>query len=97
MYWNQGNLIIGAEGKVVGNIENMGSLLVDGRVEGNISVEVVCLRNRAQVFGNITCKSITIDPEVMISGKLNINPKAPMLIDSNGNEVCNNDVKVRCL
>jgi cytoskeletal protein CcmA (bactofilin family) len=65
----------------------MGSVLVDGKVVGNISVEVVCLRNKAEVYGNITCKSITIDPEVIISGKLNINPQAPKLFDSNGNEV----------
>jgi len=84
---SQGNLVIGPTGKVVGNIDNMGSILVDGRVEGNINVEVVSLRNRAQVFGNITCKSITIDPEVIIAGKLNINPKAPLVFDSNGNEV----------
>lgn len=69
----------------------MGSLLVDGRVEGNINVDVVSLRNSAQVFGNITCKSITIDPQVVISGKLNIHPKAPMVVDCDGNEVSDED------
>ena len=85
---------MGPTGKVIGNIDNMGSLLVDGKVEGNINVDTVCLRNQAQVFGNITCKSITIDPEVTLAGKLNINPLAPKCIDCDGNEITDAEAEI---
>jgi len=39
------------------------------------------------VFGNITCKSITVDPEVTILGEVNINPQAPLLFDKDGKQV----------
>lgn len=84
---SQGNIVIGSGGKLEGNIEGMASVLVDGKVVGNITADTVCLRNQAAVFGNITCKSITVDPEVTIVGEVNINPRAPQLFDMEGNEV----------
>lgn len=85
----QGDLIIGETGEVVGDINNMGSLLIDGKLVGNINVKRVCLRGQAQVFGDITCKSLQMDPTVVVVGKLNVHPKAPMVIDSDGQEVKN--------
>jgi hypothetical protein len=39
-------LVVGTDGIVKGNIDGMGSVLVDGKVEGNISADAVCLRNQ---------------------------------------------------
>lgn len=62
----------------------MGSVLVDGKVVGNISVERVTLRGEAVVHGNITCKSLTVDPTVIIVGSVNVHPQAPRCIDTDG-------------
>ena len=65
----------------------MGALLVDGKLVGDINVRRVCLRGNAQVFGNITCRSLQMDPSVVVVGTLNVHPDAPRRIDSEGNEV----------
>lgn len=62
----------------------MGSVLVDGKVIGNISVERLTLRGEAVVHGNITCKSLTVDPTVIIVGSANVHPQAPRCIDTEG-------------
>lgn len=62
----------------------MGELVVDGKVVGNVNVEKVELRGNAQVHGSITCKSLTVDPDVMICGTLNVNPFAPEKVDTDG-------------
>ena len=40
---------------------------------------------QASVHGNITCKSLKVDPTVVIVGTLNVNPFAPSKIDPQGN------------
>ncbi|CAM9494048.1 unnamed protein product, partial [Choristocarpus tenellus] len=52
-------------------------VVVDGKVVGNIVVERVRLRREAVVVGHITCKSLTMDPEVVVCGKFNVHPGAP--------------------
>jgi len=46
---SQGNLVVGSEGKLEGDVDGMGSVLVDGRVVGNITADAVCLRNQVRV------------------------------------------------
>ena len=62
----------------------MNSVLIDGKVIGDIVVSRLCLRGQASVFGSITCKSLQIDPTVIIVGNLNVHPNAPKVIDSEG-------------
>lgn len=82
-----GNLIIGPSGVLVGDVNNVSSMLVEGKVTGNILVETLLLRGDAVVHGDVSCKSITIDPKVVICGNVNVHPQAPKFIDSNGNIV----------
>lgn len=84
---SKGDLIIGPTGVLMGDVRNMGSVLVDGKVVGNIAVDFVTLRANAHIHGDITCKALTVDPTVIIVGKLNINPYAPDKVDENGNPV----------
>ncbi|CAN0049994.1 unnamed protein product, partial [Discosporangium mesarthrocarpum] len=77
---SQGDLIVGTQGIVRGNIERMGEasyVVVDGKVVGNIEVERVRLRREAVVVGNITCKSLGMDTNVVVRGQLNVHPGAP--------------------
>eukprot|EP00611_Tribonema_gayanum_P026500 TRINITY_DN632_c0_g1_i5.p1 TRINITY_DN632_c0_g1~~TRINITY_DN632_c0_g1_i5.p1 ORF type:complete len:125 (-),score=38.37 TRINITY_DN632_c0_g1_i5:158-532(-) len=56
---------------------DMGEVIVDGKVVGDISVQKVSLRGHAEVHGNITCKSLCVDPTVIVVGGLNVHPGAP--------------------
>ena len=62
----------------------MGSVLVDGKIIGSITVERLTLRGEAIIHGNITCKSLTVDPTVIIIGSVNVHPQAPRHIDTDG-------------
>lgn len=58
----------------------------DGTVVGNIQAERVRLRRSAIVIGNITCYSLSMDPDVSISGKLNVHIQAPSRLHLEGEE-----------
>lgn len=59
-------------------------MLVEGHVIGNISVERLALRGAAYVYGDITCRSLSMEPSVMVAGKLNVHPLAPKAINADG-------------
>jgi cytoskeletal protein CcmA (bactofilin family) len=52
-------------------------IIVDGKIVGDIVVEKVTLRGHASVQGAITCKSLSMDPHVVVVGALNVHPAAP--------------------
>mmetsp|Transcript_6677 Transcript_6677/g.6982 ORF Transcript_6677/g.6982 Transcript_6677/m.6982 type:complete len:230 (+) Transcript_6677:61-750(+) len=87
---SKGNLIVGPQGKITGNIIDMNSVLIDGKVIGDIVVQRLCLRGQASVFGSITCRSLQIDPTVIVVGGLNVHPNAPKVIDSEGKIIAEN-------
>ncbi|EOD01659.1 bactofilin family protein [Caldisalinibacter kiritimatiensis] len=64
----EGNVIIGEEGKIKGNIKcNNG--IVSGRVEGNIICkEQLRLTNTASLFGDIEVKSFIVDENAVFEG-----------------------------
>ncbi|CAM9321674.1 unnamed protein product, partial [Hapterophycus canaliculatus] len=87
-----GDLVIGATGIVRGNIEHLREVISDGTVVGDIQAERVRLRRNAVVIGNITCVSLSIDPDVSISGKLNVHLQAPSRLHLEGEEVQEDEV-----
>jgi cytoskeletal protein CcmA (bactofilin family) len=74
---SEGDLIIGRSGTLIGNVAGMGELIIDGKVQGNLSANKIELRAKASVFGDIVCKSLTMDPTCVVVGKMNVNPFAP--------------------
>lgn len=82
---SKGSLVVGARGVLTGPVENMKEVHVTGgKIIGNITVEKLVLRDKAQVFGNITAKTVKIDPDCVVIGRLNVNPQAPELINEKG-------------
>ncbi|TYZ64628.1 hypothetical protein PybrP1_012139 [[Pythium] brassicae (nom. inval.)] len=82
---SKGSLVVGAKGVLTGPVENMKEVHVTGgKIVGNITVEKLVLRDKAQVFGNITAKTVKIDPDCVVVGRLNVNPQAPELINEKG-------------
>lgn len=64
-----GNVTIGADGKVTGNIEG-NNIFVYGTVYGNIkSKEYLRLGNTAKLFGDVEVKTLIIDENAVFQGK----------------------------
>ncbi len=85
---SKGSLIIGAQGQLTGPVNNMKELVVDGGVlVGDVSVEKVTLRGKGRIHGDVTCKTIIVEPNCVMVGTLNVNPNAPEKIDVTGQAI----------
>ena len=72
-----GDLIIGAEGKVNGDIE-AASAVIGGEVNGDVAAEKkVELTATAKVLGDIYTKAIVIDENAVFQGKCDMNQQKP--------------------
>ncbi len=72
-----GDLIIGATGKVNGDIE-VQSAVIGGEVNGDVSAEKkVELTATAKVLGDIFTKAIVIDEHAVFQGKCDMNQQKP--------------------
>ncbi|MBN8417754.1 MAG: polymer-forming cytoskeletal protein [Verrucomicrobia bacterium] len=79
-------LIIGEEAFVQGTI-NTRSVIISGRVEGDIHVQERCeVKSTATVLGNITSATFVIEAGASFCGRSQIGspqPKSPLLSSSN--------------
>ena len=83
---SKGHLIIGKTGIYIGDIKNLGIVVISGNVTGNIQAEYVIVKNYAKIIGNITCKSFVLQgDDIRIKGLVNIHPLAPEIIDEYDN------------
>jgi cytoskeletal protein CcmA (bactofilin family) len=75
---SQGKLIIGPQGSVKAHI-NLDEAFISGKVEGNICVKNrLVLRGRAEISGNITAGSLSVDEGVVIEGHVKVGkPETP--------------------
>ena len=72
---SKGKLIIGPTGKVKSDL-TLSEAFIAGKVEGNITVEGrLVLRGRAEVYGNITAKTISVDEGVTLVGQVLVSPQ----------------------
>lgn len=71
---SKGKIIVGPKGRVKANL-NLKEAIIEGRVEGNITVEErVELRGEAQVFGDIRAKVLSVDEGVTLVGHVQVMP-----------------------
>ncbi len=75
--FSQGKLIVGPTGVVKAHI-NLKEAFISGKVEGDITVrEKLILRGRAEITGNISAASITVDEGVSIVGQVMVATTLP--------------------
>jgi cytoskeletal protein CcmA (bactofilin family) len=75
---SQGTLIIGENGVVKAEI-NVGNIIVEGKVYGNITAQdKIELRGNAQLFGDIKGTRLVISEGVVFVGKSDVNPNNKM-------------------
>lgn len=63
-------LIVGRTGVLVGDISVLQTVVVEGNVIGNIHAVNVILRERAVIYGNITCRAFSSSPKATMKGKI---------------------------
>lgn len=81
---NGGHVIIGKNGTVIGDVTGVGIVIVYGLLLGNVSASRCQLRAAGQIHGDVICKSMAMDPDVILIGTVNVNPMAPNYIDHEG-------------
>ena len=57
-------LILGESSKITGDVEALGTIIVDGTIIGHVTGEKVILGEKAYVKGNITANSINIGGKI---------------------------------
>ncbi|MBI2742886.1 MAG: polymer-forming cytoskeletal protein [Chlamydiales bacterium] len=80
---SSGKIIIGPTGQVKANID-LDEAFISGKVEGNIRVRGRCvLRGRAEIRGDISAHSLSVDEGVIIAGHVRVGPvdSNPLLAD----------------
>jgi cytoskeletal protein CcmA (bactofilin family) len=76
-------IVIGPNGFVEGNIEGV-QADITGKVTGNILVkELLQLREKSSVEGNIIATKLQIDPEAVFNGKCQMGPQAASVVSMN--------------
>eukprot|EP00605_Chrysophyceae_sp_TOSAG23-4_P000816 GSChrysophyteH1.ASY1.ANO1.906.1 assembled CDS len=75
-------LIIGESGRLIGNVLCLGTMLVEGKVIGNINVESLCLCESAVVHGDIAARSADIKNDATIVGQMHISAFDPLAVVS---------------
>ncbi len=64
-------------GTLIGDLDKMGGVIIEGKIIGNINVQYLELKTNAVIHGDITCKSLAMGWGVKVVGKLNVHPDAP--------------------
>ena len=69
---------------MIGDLSGIGIVIVYGLLLGNVQASRCQLRTAGQIHGDITCKSMAMDPDVILIGTVNVNPQAPNFVDHEG-------------
>lgn len=70
--------IIGSQTKLSGKVESEDVMIIAGHIEGDVKSTKVVIKERGRVEGNITCKSLVIEPGGIFDGR------ASMLVKGGG-------------
>ncbi|CAM9180394.1 unnamed protein product [Sphacelaria rigidula] len=65
---DNGSLVVGPKGEVVGDLKNMKEVYVEGIVRGNVFASEVKVKNNGMLFGDIQCLQLTLDPTASVKG-----------------------------
>lgn len=86
------NTIIGKDTKITGDIESLGSIRVDGEVEGNIKAKSsVVVGTSAQIKGEITTS------EIAVNGKIDGSVFARKEIELKSKAIIHGDITTKVL
>ncbi|MCF7791748.1 MAG: polymer-forming cytoskeletal protein [Victivallales bacterium] len=69
-----GEIIVGKTGSVKADFK-VKNAIIEGKVEGNVTAtEKIELKEKAQLIGDLTAKTLSIEEGVYFVGKCNVNP-----------------------
>lgn len=82
-----GNLIVGDQGALIGDVEGMNELYCEGKIIGNINVKRLELKSSGFIYGDVCAVKAQLDEGCIVVGSMNLNPHAPDFVDRDGKVV----------
>lgn len=79
-----GSLIIGPLGSLVGHVNGLDEVWVEGKIFGDIKCRRLTLKGQASVKGNISCVSMAVDPSCRLEGQTSVVPAAAAAAEQRG-------------
>lgn len=73
-------------------VNGLRQVVSDGTILGDIGAERLRLRRSAVVIGDVTCQSLSVDPDVSISGQVNVHKDAPARLRVDGDHASEDDM-----
>ena len=58
----------------MGDVNNVRHMVVEGKVEGDINVETLVLKDFSVIRGDIVCKSLVVNPTSTVVGRVRVLP-----------------------
>ena len=71
---SKGSLVIKEGGMLRGELINANMVVIEGKVVGKITCDEIWIVKGGQFFGDITCRSIVVDPDCILVGPVNVHP-----------------------
>jgi cytoskeletal protein CcmA (bactofilin family) len=71
----KGKVLVGKTGQLKADIR-AGTLMIEGRVSGNVSAERVQIEASGQVFGDLNATKLVVSEGATFVGKVNVSPEA---------------------
>ena len=71
----KGKILVGKTGQLKADIR-AGTLMIEGRVSGNVSAERVQIEASGQVFGDLNATKLVVSEGATFVGKVNVSPEA---------------------
>jgi cytoskeletal protein CcmA (bactofilin family) len=70
----QGDIYVGPHGLVNCDLKNMGTIVIEGTVVGDITAHNLVLRGHASVTGNVRCSTVEMGPQATMIGQMKSDP-----------------------
>lgn len=92
---DQAGIIVGPSGIVEANVLNVAAVYIQGKIVGNIgNVQAITLKSSARVHGDISCRTLEIEPGAVVVGEIIVSPNdISTVIDTGGNILSSSNVK----
>jgi cytoskeletal protein CcmA (bactofilin family) len=84
---SSGAVAVGPTGTLISDISGLSAVLVEGKLVGHVVSDTVVIRSSGSIFGNVTSKFFFAEMGSILVGTCNIQPKAPLHVDSDMNIV----------
>lgn len=69
--------IVGVNTKLIGRVESTDVMIIAGQIDGDVHSQKVVIKEKGRVNGNISCKSLVIEPGGIFDGRASMTEGLP--------------------